>query len=75
MHVCTSHQSDLLAAFTSRLLLSEIGSDSAIAVFAAAKEKDWVRLLALVEENPQSEHLQYIRDQGLGDDAMVIASR
>ena len=39
---------------------------------AAATEKDWVRLLALVEENPQSE---YIRDQGLGDDAMVIASR
>ena len=42
---------------------------------AAATEKDWVRLLALVEENPQSEHLQCIRDQGLGDDAMVIASR
>ena len=64
MHVCTSHQSDLLAAFTSGLLLSEIGSDSAMAV-AAAKEEDWVRLLALVEENPQSEHLQCIRDRGL----------
>ena len=54
--------------------MSEIGFNSAMAV-AAATEKDWVRLLALVEENPQSEHLQYIRDQGLGDDAMVIASR
>ncbi len=59
--MCASHQSDLLAAFTSQLLLSEIGSDSAMAV-AAAKEEDWVRLLALVQENPQSEHLQCIRD-------------
>ena len=66
MHVCTSHQSDLLAAFTSGPLLSEIGFNSAMAV-AAAKEKDWVRLLALVTENPQSEHLQCIRDQGLAD--------
>ncbi len=66
MHVCASHQSDLLAAFTSRLLLSEIGSNSAMAV-AAAKEKDWARLLALVTENPQSEHLQRIRDRGLAD--------
>ena len=67
MHVCTSHQSDLLAAFTSRLLLSEIGFNSAMAVFAAAKDKDWVRLLALVQENPQSEHLQCIRDRGLAN--------
>ena len=66
MHVCTSHLSDLLAAFTSGLLLSEIGFNSAMAV-TAAKEKDWVRLLALVKENPQSEHLQCIRDQGLAD--------
>ena len=66
MHVCTSHQSDLLAAFTSLLLLSEIGFNSAMAV-AAAKEKDWVRLLALVTENPQSEHLHCIRDRGLAN--------
>jgi hypothetical protein len=32
---------------------------------AAAKVRDWVRLLALVEENPQSEHLQCIIDSGI----------
>ncbi len=70
MHVTTKRYFGCFCIRT----LSEIGFNSAMAV-AAATEKDWVRLLALVEENPQSEHLQCIRDQGLGDDAMVVASR
>ena len=39
---------------------------------AAAKENDWVRLLALVKENPQSEHLPGVRPMGDDDDVIVV---